>query len=352
MRAYYGGAIRHDRALSERLKLRLGAETRYDDISDVGLFRTAGRERLSTTRRDNVGELSVAAWAEGEYSLTDALRATVGLRGDYYDADVTAISLPANGGSASDSLFSPSFGLAWEAVDGLEFYANYGQGFHSNDVRGATITVDPVTGDPAQTVPILVRAEGAELGARFERGDFRATLAVFTLDLDSELVFVGDAGTTEANDASTRNGVETSLFWTPTPWLVADLGAAYTDAEFDVTGPDTKIPNSVESVLSGGLLARFHPLTLSARLRYFSKAPLIEDGSVYSEPTTIVNLGATYEWQSVTLGLELLNALDAKDADITYFFESQLPGEASPVEDIHFHPVEPRQLRVSVRYSF
>jgi outer membrane receptor protein involved in Fe transport len=351
-RTYYGGAIRHDRSLGDRTKLRFGAETRYDDISDVGLFRTVDRLRLFTTRRDSVEEFSVAAWAEGEYSLTDTLRATVGVRGDYYDADVTAISLPANGGNASDSLLSPSLGFAWEAVRGLEFYANYGEGFHSNDVRGATITVDPVSGDPAETVPILVRAEGAELGARFERGDFRATLAVFMLDLDSELVFVGDAGTTEANDASTRNGVETSIFWTPTPWLVADLGAAYTDAKFDIPGPNTKIPNAVESVLSGGVLARLDPLTLSARLRYFSKAPLIEDGSVYSEPTTIVNLGATYEWQSVTLGLELLNAFDAKDADITYFFESQLPGEASPVEDIHFHPVEPRQLRVSLRYSF
>ena len=203
------------------------------DISDIGLFKTAARQRVSTVRRDSVEEFSLSGWAEAEYALTDQVRATFGLRGDYFEADVTAISNPANGGSADDTLLSPSLALAWEAADGLEFYANYGQGFHSNDVRGATISVDPVSGDPVEQVPILVRAEGAELGARLERGPWRASVAVFTLDLESELVFVGDAGTTEANDGSSRTGVEASLFWQPTDWLVADLSAAYTNAEFD-----------------------------------------------------------------------------------------------------------------------
>ena len=198
-RTYYGASLTHDRALNDRLDLRGGVEIRFDDISDIGLFKTAARQRVSTVRRDSVEELSLSAWGEAEYALTDTLRATFGLRGDYYDAEVTAISNPANGGSADDSLLSPSVALAWQASDGLEFYANYGQGFHSNDVRGATITVDPVSGDPVEQVPILVRAEGAELGARLERGPWRASLAVFTLDLDSELVFVGDA------DAGTRS---------------------------------------------------------------------------------------------------------------------------------------------------
>ena len=156
----------------------------------------------------------------------------------------------------------------------------------------------------------------------------------------------------EANDASQRTGVEASVFWQPADWLVADLSAAYTDAEFDIPGNETEIPGAVESVIGGGVLARFDPWTFSARLRHFGEAPLIEDGSVTSESTTLVNLSGSYEWQKLTLSLELLNAFDAEDSDITYFFESQLPGEASPVEDIHFHPVEPRQIRASVRYRF
>jgi len=43
---------------------------------------------------------------------------------------------------------------------------------------------------------------------------------------------------------------------------------------------------------------------------------------------------------------------DADDNDITYFYESQLPGEAAPMEDIHFHPVEPRTLRGTLTWRF
>jgi hypothetical protein len=49
----------------------------------------------------------------------------------------------------------------------------------------------------------------------------------------------------------------------------------------------------------------------------------------------------------------VLNLLDSRDNDITYFYASRLPGEpAEGVDDIHFHPLEPRQLRVTVRYAF
>ena len=92
--------------------------------------------------------------------------------------------------------------------------------------------------------------------------------------------------------------------------------------------------------------------TGSLRLRHFGSAPLIEDGTVKSEPTTLVNLGLDYDIGRITLGLDVFNLFDSKDADITYFFESKLPGEPAPIEDIHFHPVEPRQIRASIRAHF
>ena len=38
--------------------------------------------------------------------------------------------------------------------------------------------------------------------------------------------------------------------------------------------------------------------------------------------------------------------------DITYFYESRLPGESQPVADRHFHPVEPRTLRITLETRF
>lgn len=351
-RTYYGGQITHSVPVSTELDVTLGAETRFDDISEVGLFNTVDRRPINTVRRDSLEEFSAALWAQADYQFTPNLRGTFGLRGDYVHGDVTAITLPINSGEADDTLLSPSAALAWRVSEAVELYANYGEGFHTNDVRGATIRIDPASGDPADTVPLFAKARGGEIGARFEQGDFKATIALFHLELDSELIFVGDAGTTEVNDATIRNGVEATAFWRPNDWFVGDLAVSVTDGEFDIPGTDTLIPNSIETVVSGGALFRFDPVTLSARLRHFGESPLIEDGSVYSDPTTVVNLGATYDWNNLTFGLELLNALDAEDSDITYFFESQLPGEASPVEDIHFKPVEPRQARFSVRYRF
>ena len=79
----------------------------------------------------------------------------------------------------------------------------------------------------------------------------------------------------------------------------------------------------------------------------------IEDASVRSQPTTVVNLevGYTFEkrWK---LGAAIYNVLDSDDNDITYYYESQLADEAAPVRDVHFHPVEPRTVRLSVGLAF
>ena len=238
-------------------------------------------------------------------------------------------------------------------MKGLEFYANYGEGYHSNDVRGATISADPAIGDAADRVPVFARSRGAELGARVERRQFTASLVGFWLKLASELVFVGDAGATEPNNASERFGGEFQMFWRPTGWLTLDGSAAVTHSRFKHTAPgEDRIPGAVPVVLAGGVSAQLgRGLTLSARLRHFGAAPLIEDGSQKSDPTTLVNAGLYWERGPFRVGADILNLFDARDADITYYYPSRLPGEpADGVEDRHIHPVEPRQIRVSIRY--
>ncbi|MEL7488288.1 MAG: TonB-dependent receptor, partial [Pseudomonadota bacterium] len=332
---------------------RTGGDLRYDDIFDIGLFDTVARERIRTVRDDEVQELSVGGFAELEINVTDRLRVSVGGRGDFFDFSVES-SIVENSGEGSDAIFTPTASAAWRAADALEFYANYGQSFHSNDVRGAAISIDPRTLEAVDPVDVLVRAEGAEIGARYSRGPFNVTIAGFWLELDEELVFVGDAGTTEPNDATRRFGVEFSAFWTPTEWIRFDGTAAYTDARFkDAPSDADRIPQAVENVFGAGVTVDpTERLSATLRLRRFGTAPLIEDASVFSEPTTVVNFGLYYDLGPARLGLDVQNLLDSEDADITYFFESQLPGETTPVPDIHFHPVEPRQVRGSLSLQF
>ena len=333
------------------LFLRWGGDVRYDDIREVGLYRTTSRQRIGTVRRDDVEERSLGVFAEAEWALTEHFRAALGLRADYYDWEVDA-GRSVNGGSGDDYLLSPKFRLAYRFTDRAEAYFNYGRGMHSNDVRGTTIRIDPSTGDSVDPVEALVASEGAEVGVRFENArKFNATLVVFWLTLDSELVFLGDAGGTEANDGSQRLGIEATAFWQANDWLAINAAYTRTDAEFrNVPGSANYIPGAIESNFALGLNAAWsNGLSASLRLRHLGEAPLTENNSVRADTSTLLNVGAAYRRDRVEWRLDVFNALDSDDYDISYYYASRLPGEAvEGTEDIHFHPLEPRSVRASV----
>jgi len=278
-RSVFGGRIDHARDtrwLDHPVTLTAGLDTRYDHISKVNLFNTRKRERLSAVRQDQVDEWSVGAYAAAEVSWTSRLRTTLGLRADFYNWDVRA-TRAANSGSDSDTVVNPKLGIAYTVNDSLELYANYGGGFHSNDVRAAELSVDPVTGDPAEPFDAIVNAIGYEGGFRAVLSDrLNFSAAVFYLELDSELIFVGDAGTTEPNEGTERFGIETALFWQPTERITIDLSAAKTDAKFSNAPPDAdSIPDAHDTVASAGATLKLvSGLTASLRVRYFGDAPL------------------------------------------------------------------------------
>ena len=219
-------------------------------------------------------------------------------------------------------------------------------------MRGATISIDPASGEPTLPVDPLARSDGAELGLRYERGDaFNATLTGFWLELDSELVFVGDAGTTEAKGGSKRNGVELAAFWQATDWLAGNFVYTVTDSSFmNDQGGGREIPGAIpDSAVLGFTGAWDNGSFASLRVRYLGSAPLVEDGSVESGSSTLVNAGIGRRWDRIELRLDAFNLLDSDDSDISYLFASRLEGEpAAGIEDVHFHPLEPRSVRASL----
>ena len=190
----------------------------------MGLYATASRARTDVRRRDRLDEASIGLYSELGVHATERIRVTVGLRGDYYDWEVAALDRW-DQAAGNDSLAGPKVSVAYRILDGLEAYANWGRGFHSNDVR--------LRGEAG----LLAASEGAELGLRFEpHPSFNATLVGFRLGLDSELVYVGDAGATEPSGASVRRGVEIAGFWKARDWLT--LNAAYTDSGAELDNGD------------------------------------------------------------------------------------------------------------------
>jgi outer membrane cobalamin receptor len=356
-RVLSGGNLKHTWLASwgqRRVENSVGAQMRNDNIS-LGLFDTAARRRLSTTRSDRVVETSAALYFENRVSWFDKLRTVAGLRGDYFRGEVRSDNA-ANSGKADDYLVSPKVSMVLGPWRATEYFVNYGRGFHSNDIRGATITLDPKTGDPAKQVPLLVRATGYEAGVRTAIVPrLQASVALFRLDLDSELVFVGDAGTTEAGRPSRRTGLDLSMLYASTSWLLLDADIAFSRARFsDSHSAGSRVPGAVEGVATfTAAVENFGRYYGSVRLRYFGPRALIEDNGVRSSSTTLLSGRIGYKLDKrMRVQLDVFNLLNRRVSQIDYFYESRLRGDAAPVADVHFHPAEPRSFRTSLVVSF
>jgi hypothetical protein len=328
----------------------VGAQLQNDNAFN-GLYTTRARARLAATREDHVVETSLGLFAENHTRWSDTFRTVAGLRADDYRFRVRS-SLAANSGSSGDFLVSPSLGLVFGPWRETDFYLNIGNGFHSNDARGALTTIDPRSGAAAEKVPALVRSGGMELGVRTEIvPNLQTSLSLYRLDFDSELTFVGDAGTTEAGRPSRRHGIEFSNYYKPLKWLSIDFDAAFARARSRDHAPQGDwIPGAVEGV--GQLAVTVDPLgpwSGALRLRYFGPRPLIEDNSVRSKPSVTINGRIAYKVsKTMKVELEGFNLANRRDSAIDYLYASRLKNEAAAVDDIHFHPIESRSARLTL----
>jgi len=350
-----------------------GLQLRHDSI-DNGLYQSQARQRVdkvnaadgsllpATTREDEILQTSAGLFYENKIQWAEKFRTVAGVRGDLYHFDVEASREP-NSGERSDGIASPKLSLIAGPWAKTEVYVQGGLGFHSNDGRGTVTRVDPVTGssvdadgNPIQRADPLVQTVGAEVGVRTLVIDrLQSTVSFWWLDIDSELLFVGDAGLTEASRPSRRYGVEWANFYTLAKDLTLDADLSFSHAEFrddDPAGDD--IPGSIESVIAAGI--SYHPAKgffASLRLRYFGPRPLIEDDSFRSAETILLGGQVGYRFNRTwTLTADVFNILNRRDHDIDYAYESRVRPTDSAVTQLHFHPVEPIQARFALTARF
>lgn len=334
----------------------IGMQTCPDDIR-VGLFDTTARRHRSTVLDDRVLEASAAFYYENRVRWTDWLRTGVGFRADGYYADVCS-DMPANSGKARDGIVNPKPGAVFGPWLDTELYVNYGGGFHSNDARGVTATVDPVS--PLFNVsrsPFLVPSTGYEVGIRNPSiVGLETSLVLFRLDFASENLFQGDTGTTEPSRPTRRFGIEWSNHYAVVPWLALEGDLTITNARFADRDPlGSRVLEAPATIASAGVtFGEGQGWFGSLRFRYFGPRPLIDDNSVRSKPTALLNGRVGYNFDNgVSLSLGIFNLTNAKADQITYYYVSRLPGEdAAGVADRHFHPVEPTAVRLTLAGRF
>lgn len=332
-----------------------GTEFRYDDGSRIGVEHTDRGVFVEPIAENEIQETSIAAYVEATWQATDTLRVIGGLREDHYNFDVTALNDQSADGSKSVNRASPKVALAWNALDNVELYANWGRGFHSNDARGVVNTIDPVPG--------LSPGTGKELGARLTAGDFKFTTAYWWLDQDSELIFVGDSNSVEPKGGSEREGVELTAFWQPLPWLGID--AVYTDSKARYTNnPEGDyVEQAVENAAQLGISATRDTWDASLRVRYLGPYALTADNSQRAKSLTTVSLRGARHWGNLTTYAEVTNLLDTDRKEIVYYYPAYVPGldpADQTSEDIDCSAVDctvsrvtmPRSFRVGVSYKF
>jgi outer membrane receptor protein involved in Fe transport len=333
----------------------LGLQLQTDTIFN-GLLNTRARQTIAVTRQDHIVETSLGVYMENATKWTPWFRSVAGLRADSYRFKVNG-DTAANAGTATQSMVNPKLSLVFGPWAKTEFYVNAGSGFHSNDARGATIRVDPKTAEPVDRVTPLVRSKGGELGVRGNwLPGLQTSLSLYQLDFASELLFVGDAGTTEASRPSRRIGVELANYYRLSDWLTVDADVAFARARFrdaDIAG--SRIPGAVEGVASLAVaIDNLGPWFGAAQFRYFGPRPLIEDNSTRSKSTATVNARIGYRFSpKMRVELDGFNLANRRASAIDYFYTSRLPGEAAEgVVATHFHPIESRSFRMSFVLNF
>lgn len=377
------------------METEIGLQSRYDDIR-LDLNNSVQRQFLSPIRSDAVQEGSVGVFVENTLRWTDWLRTNVGWRGDFYETSVNSFFTPANSGNPNASIGSPKFGVVLGPFAKTEFFVNAGEGFHSNDARGVTITESPTDGAALQSSPFLVKTRGAEVGLRTKIiPKLDSSVSLFLLDSASEILFSGDAGDTTASRPSRRYGVEWTNDYHPLSWLSLEGDIAVTHARFrgddpqqaalytSLAGfpaaqignaPGNYIPGAPNMIASAGIRLGEKTGWFSAlRYRYFGPRPLTEDNAFVSPATGLLNgqLGYRFEngWR---VRLDAFNLLNSHSDQITYAYGSLLksdslfamcfPAAGAPsapsavcqtgVMDRVLHPVEPLAVRVTVAGQF
>ncbi len=353
-RVMYGGDLGYKQQV-EVLGLpsigTIGFQTRVDNIhAKLGTQTT--RMPTGTTTDSDILEASYAPFVKAEVQPTSWMRLAGGLRAETFTFDVrnrcsTCVEQPA--GRTSSGIVLPKMNLILGPWASTEFFANYGEGYHSNDARSAV----------APGSSPLARAKSYEVGVRSKPWGpegIELTATLWRLDLKSELVFVGDAGTTEIRGASRREGVEVAArgqVWGP---IYFNGSVTWTKAEFR---NGEAIPLAPEVTAYGALLVRWpEGLTSQLQATYLGVRPLSEDRSVKAPSWIDFDLSERYQLPvklshgRVEAFLFIQNLLNTKWEQAIFSFDSQRKNEAAPVNDIHFVPGNPRMFMGGVAWYF
>lgn len=314
----------------------VGFQTRWDRARVI-LARQRARIRLSKTQDVDISEVSYGPYLKLDTRLLEWVRVVAGSRFDFFHYAVDDRLGSTLTGSKSDWIPSLKGNLILGPWRGTEFFGNVASGYHSNDAR------DVMLNRSANTLP---QAAGYELGMRSHQWDRLDLFAsVWLLNLQSELVFAGDDGTTKAKGPSRRYGTELGARYRVTDWLTLNGELTLTKAYFTETGQ--AVPLAPKFTARSDATVRFpFGLESSLEMRSLGTRWAVEDRRWKARGYNIVDWTNKYRFKHVEVFLSMENLFNAHYREAQFLNESRLSREAEPVTDIHFTPGNPRTFLI------
>lgn len=344
------GGVQANIALPGRLfglagETGIGADLRAD-FADVSLFDQVARARLGTRVASRIRQTHADFWARRSLLLAEGVRLELGVRGDLFRFSVRDRGVGGPAGSATRAIVSPKANLAIDLARATTLFVNGGFGFHSNDARDV---VQATTGDR-----VLPRSTSGELGLRhFWRGGTIAASA-WLIDLQSELVFVGDEGVTEASGRTRRLGADVEGRLRLRSWLWADTDLSVARGRLRDEAPgENRVPLAPTVTLAAGLTVKdAGPVAGGLRVRHIGDRAAIEDASITARGSTVTELFGSYRIGAVELTGTVDNLFNVVWNEAQFATESRLRGESAAVNELHFTPGAPRNVQLGARYRF
>lgn len=372
------------------LQSEVGLETR-NDTADVTLQRQVRRQSFSRVNDVRIEETSFSGYVSQQVFPAEWVRFEAGFRGDYFLFDVNDrlpaqrpdpnFSSQAIDGRSGDGVLSPKANLVFTPLLNTDIYLNFGEGFHSNDARavilGKNFSPGTAGGVSPSAVSGLAKSLGYELGARtrqFDKLDIAA--ALWLIDLDSELVFSGDAGSDEASPQTRRWGIDFETRYQILRWLSVDYDLSFADPRFRgeeaiAEAGGSAIPLAPTLYMNGGITAELpYGFSVGLRGRYLDDRPANEDRTLVARGFFLLDLVGRYRWRNLELSLQMLNLTntdwrEAQFADNSCVRSEQQgvdsgrpcfnkPGRnaVEPPADIHFTPGSPFGVYAGLKVFF
>ena len=335
-------------ALGEtRLDYQAGVGFRYDNIDDVSLSHTLNRQTvLEPLALGDVDELNAFAFLNTEFK-TGKFTFNPAVRLDYFKFDYyNKLTETYDNQSESKVAFSPKFNTVFAPSQNWQLFLKTGIGFHSNDTRVV------VANGGEEILPAAYSADLGTIIKPMPRLALNATL--WTLFLDQEFVYVGDAGIVEPSGKTRRMGVEAGARYQLNDWLYVFADANYTHARSteEADGEDN-IPLAPKFTSAGGLsVDNLSGFSGSLGYRWLGDRAANEDNSIVAEGYFVTDFNVNYTIENWTLGVIVENLLDTSWNETQFATESRLFNEPAPVEEIHFTPGTPFYLRGKITYKF